>query len=79
MADKSHNTPFRDSATGAIVPNACRVCAGDGFVLFPSLDACPRCAAIAEADWLFSRNRAAAASTHKKGRAPQHAPAGEAQ
>ena len=52
MADDSHSTPFGDSATPEIVANDCRLCGGDGFVLGRAgVDACPRCAVIAEADW----------------------------
>jgi hypothetical protein len=48
-----------DSATAKIVANRCTMCGGDGFVLRPVLDACPRCAVIAEADWRMLRRRAA--------------------
>ena len=49
MADDSHSIASADSATSPIVVDDCRLCGGDGFVL--PLDGCPRCAAIAEADW----------------------------
>jgi hypothetical protein len=49
-----------DSATAKIVPNRCTMCGGDGFVLRPTLDACPRCAVIAEADWRQGLRRRAA-------------------
>ena len=52
MTAKTPNTyHIPDSATAEIVANACRLCGGDGFVLHPTFDACPRCAVIAEADW----------------------------
>ena len=51
MPDGSQTTPLYDSAIAPFVVDACRLCGGDGFVLRPVLDACPRCAVIAEAEW----------------------------
>jgi hypothetical protein len=57
MADGSQTTPSHDSA---IAPNGlddCRICGGDGFVLSPTLDACPRCSVIAEAEWRMTARK----------------------